>query len=146
MSSLLEAYIKGYFTRKYKRGFPINKPCDFCPLHIKGTIHREEKINDTDIILYKSSIRPNKGVCSFSKNTITIAKKINDKYLCENCIGKNTNIINNKKCSICLEDNINIITKCNHTFHNSCLINWIKHENNCSDVFNATCPICRQKL
>jgi len=143
MSSVLDAYIKGYFTRKYKRGYPINNRCDNCSLQIKGTIHRLEKTNNADIILYKSSIRPNKGVCSFSKNTITIAKKINDNYLCENCLGKNTNTT---KCSICLEENITIITACNHKFHKACLINWIKHENNTSEIFNATCPICRQKL
>ena len=47
-------------------------------------------------------------------------------------------------CSICLEfldleSNVNIArTSCDHTFHLSCLSNWLKN--------HQTCPICRESV
>jgi hypothetical protein len=57
----------------------------------------------------------------------------------------NTNsfeIINiNNDCSICrevLKDNYNIILRCNHTFHASCIFTWQKTK--------ETCPLCRAEF
>lgn len=44
----------------------------------------------------------------------------------------------NEVCPICLENNVNCVTKCNHYFHFTCLFKWIK--------INKKCPICREKL
>jgi hypothetical protein len=40
-------------------------------------------------------------------------------------------------CSICLEENVDYITNCNHVFHKKCIDKW-KHNN--------TCPYCRKEL
>jgi len=43
-------------------------------------------------------------------------------------------------CSICLDkiqDEQKIITECNHTFHNDCLLEWYKYK--------RTCPMCRSE-
>ena len=46
------------------------------------------------------------------------------------------------ECSICLEEiedeEDKYITLCNHIFHQSCLIKWIKD--------NQNCPICRRVI
>lgn len=144
MAETLKACISGYMTRKYKRGFPINDSCTNCSIEIKGEIHRQESVGkNTELILYKSSIRPNNGTSSFCKHNITISKKIGDNYLCENCC---SNELNNEPCSICLEEGIAITTKCGHKFHKKCLIEWISHQNSNNNVFNSSCPVCRQKL
>ena len=49
----------------------------------------------------------------------------------------------NEMCSICrlnIEENniVRKIKKCNHSFHQSCLDNWLKN--------HATCPNCRQDI
>ena len=44
------------------------------------------------------------------------------------------------ECAICLEDNNNldnIIFECNHSFHYTCYIEWLKHNNN-----SNICPTC----
>lgn len=46
-----------------------------------------------------------------------------------------------KECPICLNNVINfdsVLTDCNHVFHGSCLIEWVRRNN--------TCPMCRTKL
>jgi superfamily II DNA helicase RecQ len=40
-------------------------------------------------------------------------------------------------CSICLEENVDYTTNCNHVFHKKCIDKW-KHNN--------TCPYCRKEL
>ena len=46
-------------------------------------------------------------------------------------------------CSICLEDLINkiMITSCNHRFHEKCIKNYVKHNNDIER--NSLCPICK---
>lgn len=44
----------------------------------------------------------------------------------------------NNKCPICLENNTNCITSCNHHFHFTCLFKWVRKK--------KTCPYCRKKL
>jgi hypothetical protein len=50
--------------------------------------------------------------------------------------------INNTSCSICITDfedeSLVSITKCNHAFHNECIVEWGKYK--------TACPICREKL
>lgn len=51
---------------------------------------------------------------------------------------KNKNI-ENKNCSICISDFIDeddvSLTKCNHLFHNNCLVEWTHYK--------QSCPTCR---
>ena len=44
-----------------------------------------------------------------------------------------------EKCPICLESLSNVITNCNHLFHNKCIDEWIENDRD-------TCPLCRSKL
>ncbi len=41
----------------------------------------------------------------------------------------------NHECSICLENNTNVMLDCNHHFHEDCILEWFQ--------YNATCPVCR---
>ena len=143
--SKLKALFLGYLTRRFKRNYPINKCCIGCNKSIKGTIHRYEKTpNNNALIMYNSEDKNDKGMSSFSYYPISLAFINNDNYYCNHCYHKNKNC---NKCSICL--NVickQILTKCGHVFCNSCLINWIKHDNKENVVFNATCPLCRQTI
>ena len=51
------------------------------------------------------------------------------------------NIINEDPCNICMEnyknDEIVVLLKCNHYFHEDCIKNWLCNE-------KVTCPICRK--
>ena len=144
MSDKIKAIVRGYFTRKYKKDFPLEEVCDVCSLDIKGKIHRQETNEDnSESILYFSSVRQNKGITSLSSENITYAKKVHNKYLCENCQNFNNNY---DYCSICMCHGFVIKTKCNHKFHKKCLIDWIKHDNICNETFKATCPYCRQLI
>lgn len=49
----------------------------------------------------------------------------------------NKNKMNCDTCSICLEENVDYTTNCNHVFHKKCFDKW-KHNN--------TCPYCRTEL
>lgn len=42
----------------------------------------------------------------------------------------------NSTCGICFEKSKCILTKCNHTFHKSCIQKWMK--------IKPQCPCCRQ--
>jgi len=44
----------------------------------------------------------------------------------------------NRQCSICRENNCNIVTRCNHSFHFSCLCQWLQ--------VRETCPMCREHI
>jgi hypothetical protein len=48
---------------------------------------------------------------------------------------------NDEKCSICLENIENQVskTKCNHFFHKNCIFEWINNNKN-------TCPLCRKNI
>lgn len=53
----------------------------------------------------------------------------------------NFDSFNNEECSICLQDDSNLIfkkLKCRHIFHEPCINYWLKNNN--------TCPICRREL
>lgn len=57
--------------------------------------------------------------------------------LCKS-VGHNRRSCKQPKCSICLDyvPNINTTTlECGHTFHTSCCLKWLRHNNNC--------PFCR---
>ena len=56
-------------------------------------------------------------------------------------ISNDNNVINDDKCSICLETLMfnSKMTICNHKFHKDCIYEWIKNDKN-------TCPLCRTNL
>lgn len=74
-----------------------------------------------------------------SENTFLIKKQCEK---CETSFHKSLKIhkLDNFECCICNEKNDNLIVKldCNHYFHKSCLINWIKKSN--------SCPLCRKNV
>lgn len=41
-----------------------------------------------------------------------------------------------EECTICLENNTDVILSCHHKFHEECILIWFKNQ--------ATCPVCRQ--
>lgn len=50
-----------------------------------------------------------------------------------------SNIIEENKCSICLDNlshDIHKIPECGHEYHNNCLISWLRSG-------NSSCPVCR---
>ena len=40
-----------------------------------------------------------------------------------------------KECPICLENKTNIKLKCDHYFHEDCILTWFEHD--------LSCPMCR---
>lgn len=44
----------------------------------------------------------------------------------------------NNKCAVCMQNNVNIMVKCNHEFCKSCIDKWLEN--------NSTCPLCRDSL
>lgn len=44
----------------------------------------------------------------------------------------------NNKCAVCMQNNVNIMVKCNHEFCKSCIDKWLEN--------NSTCPLCRDFL
>jgi hypothetical protein len=75
----------------------------------------------------------------FNRNPILEAKRITF----ENDLIIGESVIDRDECSICLDD-IKIgdticKTSCNHYFHHSCLINWIRS-------YDINCPYCRKEL
>jgi E3 ubiquitin-protein ligase ATL6/9/15/31/42/55 len=46
--------------------------------------------------------------------------------------------MNNITCSICQENECDMITECNHNFHRRCLNRWLERR--------QTCPVCRHIL
>lgn len=68
--------------------------------------------------------------------------EVNDSQIIMNSLSLITDISEEDKCSICLENlegNTNRKTSCNHTFHKECIYQWINNKKN-------TCPLCRKKL
>ena len=69
-----------------------------------------------------------------------------NKYISNRKKDKSIPNILNTSCIICLENLISekqndltiIILECNHIFHETCLIKWLKDHNNC--------PLCRIEL
>lgn len=169
----LNSIILGYLTRKYKRNIPLNDSCNKCNKRIEGTIHRYENLTiknnkKIDMIMYKSNIEENNGLSSFCFDKITYSIKENNNIFCYKCytipnnndnnensneVNENSNKVNensnevNEKCSICLDKITKVIqTNCNHVFCNKCLLKWINTDNKLNVLFNAICPICRNKI
>tara|TARA_B110000238_G_C16018497_1_gene392122 strand:- start:391 stop:861 length:471 start_codon:yes stop_codon:yes gene_type:complete len=143
----LTALVQGYLTRKYKRGFPLNKQCSQCNKHIKGSIHREEEIHPNFfLVIYKSdNVEENKGHTTLCFTPISTSIKMNDKYYCYEC-SKNL-CHNSNECPICLEHIENSIsTKCSHNFCLKCIIHWIKIDNKDNVLFSAVCPVCKETI
>ena len=42
----------------------------------------------------------------------------------------------NDNCAICLDNNVNLRTHCNHFYHAACLSEWLKKK------VNNPCPLC----
>jgi hypothetical protein len=141
----LNALFLGYLTRKFKRNYPIHECCRNCDKTINGSIHRYERINNNKaLIMYKSNNNDDKGMSSFSYYPVSLAFVSNNNYYCNHCYNKNKDLYS---CCICLNTiSKNISTKCEHSFCNSCLMKWIKHDNKDNDIFNATCPLCRSNI
>jgi hypothetical protein len=61
--------------------------------------------------------------------------------LCDKGITELETDLNDLNCSICLDKLSGVVcrTKCNHMFHKSCLIEWLKDETN-------SCPTCRATI
>lgn len=143
--SIVKSVILGYITRKYSRNIPIKQQCYLCDTSINGVIHRKEKRDKYDFIIYKSKDSSNKGVSSFCHEPISISVCCNNKYFCDTCSNYNENYI--PECSICLNGiKNNIRTVCNHEFCYSCLMKWIKINNKEKKMFLAICPICKTKI
>ena len=77
MSDKIKAIVRGYFTRKYKKDFPLEEVCDVCSLDIKGKIHRQETNEDnSESILYFSSVRQNKGIIALGDFEIQLGDRV----------------------------------------------------------------------
>lgn len=92
--------------------------------------------------LYYNCVLPNRGVNN--RNPFTEERDLIINY---NIIPTSTKMITveavNQMCSICMEpitsQEVNIKTKCNHTFHKKCIDEWFSFGKN-------ECPNCRQEL
>lgn len=50
--------------------------------------------------------------------------------------------VDDNECALCMENKIDVVTKCAHAFCNKCLLNWISQ----NPEADATCPVCRGVL
>jgi len=66
----------------------------------------------------------------------------NEKYTYSFYSGLKEELKKNDNCSICFEqldnNNLLIVTKCNHIYHEKCMNKWF--------MLNKTCPLCRSFL
>lgn len=143
----LNAIVRGYLTRKYKRGFPINRHCFSCSKQIKGIIHRQEEIGFNMVFtIYRSeNENENRGISSVCFYPISTCTTLGTRCYCSDC-SKNTDNIS-VECAICLEKiKNNIVTKCNHNFCFKCIMQWIETDNMNNILFKASCPICKSTI
>jgi len=118
-------------------------------IHVTGIFSTVCKLGKMDMVLWLQSLYPENLLITESKIVIRKKKNIDRKtWLIKYKIivfGQiyNSMIISElpkplEKCSICLDNDSNIYTKCKHMFCKTCLFEW------CKD--NSSCPYCRYDL
>jgi hypothetical protein len=54
------------------------------------------------------------------------------------------------QCPICFEDitdeSKRLVTKCNHVFHEECLLKWIDTQEDNLGLDSMNCPVCREEI